>query len=336
MNVLLIGGSGNISPAIAAELISTGHDVTVFNRGHHRVEGARQIIGDRYEAKAFVQEMHRHTFDCVIDQICYTQTQAQDLVDAFAGRVRQLVFCSTVNTYIAPAPSYPVTENTPIGADPRFEYAYQKVLCEHLLSKAAADGAFHLTIVRPGATYNDQSTPISFVGDGRGLLYRIREGKPVIVLGDGSSLWGYAHRDDVGKAVAHAAGNEKACGQGYTIASMEVMTWEQIYTTIAEAMGVEPPEYVHVPYAVLDRLLNEECSWNALNFRFNNIYDCSKAAQDLDYRYTIPWREGARRILEAHRTIGDITAAYEHPRYDAMVQTIKAAYGTITLREGKA
>ncbi len=331
MRVLLIGGSGNISPAIAAELINMGHDVTVFNRGHHHVEGTKQIIGDRRNSKAFVEEMRKHSFDYVIDQICFREEEAQDLVDAFAGRVKQLVFCSTVNTYIAPAPSYPVTEETPIGADPEFEYAYQKVLCEKLLNKASEEGAFKLTIVRPGATYNDNFIPFAFVGDGLGLLYRIKAGKPIIVLGDGTSLWGHAHRDDVGKAIAHTIGNERAYGQGYTIATKEVMTWEQVYSAIAEVMGVKVPEFVHVPYFILDRFLNDEHSWNKLNFRFNNIYGCSKAERDLGYRYTISWREGIQRFVENHNKNGNITSEHEHPLYDTIVEKMKATYENLTL-----
>ncbi len=331
MNVLLIGGSGNISPAIVLELQKMGHDVTVFNRGHHPMEGTKQIIGDRYDSKRFVEQMKQYEFDAVVDQICYTEEQAQDLIDAFSGRIKQLVFCSTVNTYIAPAPSYPVTEETPIGADPEFEYAYQKVLSEKLLNRVAANGAFSLTIVRPGATYNDLYTPIAFVGDGYGLLARIKAGKPIIVLGDGASLWGYAHRDDVGKAIAHAVGNEKAYGESYTIAPKEVMTWEQIYSTIADVMGVPVPEFVHVPYFVLDKLLMQEHSWNKLNFRFNNIYDCSKAEKDLDYQYTITWREGVRRMLKAHEEVGDITLEKDHPLYDEIIRKVKEAYNNISL-----
>ncbi len=175
-------------------------------------------------------------------------------MDAFAGRIKQLVFCSTVSTYVAPAPSYPITESTPIGADPAFEYAWEKVQCEQILQAAAEKGAFRLTIVRPGATYNDSFTPISFLGSGAGLLYRLSQGKPVLLLGDGSSLWGHAHRDDVGKAIAHAAGNERAYGESYTIAAKEVMTWEQIYTVIAEEMGAPTPQLVYAPYFVLDAL----------------------------------------------------------------------------------
>ena len=329
MKVLLIGGSGNISPAIAAELLRLGHDVTVFNRGNHHVPGVKQIIGDRYDHDAFVAKMKAYEFDCVVDQICYTEAQARSLVEAFSGRIRQLVFCSTVNTYIAPAPFYPVTEQSPIGCDPEFEYGYQKVLCEQLLGQAAASGAFELTIIRPGCTYNDTSTPIHFVGTGKGLLYRLKAGKPIILLDSGASLWGHAHRDDVGRAIAHAVGNPKAYGEGYTLATPEVMTWEQVYTVIAEEMGAPKPEFVHVPYYLLDHFLGQEHSWNRLNFRFNNIYDSSKAARDLDFRYTITWREGVRRMLRYHEAAGDIDETCEHPLYDTIVERMKHAYQTL-------
>ena len=329
MNILLIGGSGNISPAIARELLAGGHRLTVFNRGHHPVEGAFQIVGDRNDHENFVRQMRGYEFDVVFDQICYTARHAEDLAEAFAGRIRQLVFCSTVNTYVAPAPSYPVTENTPIGADPAFEYAWQKVQCERILQAAAAKGAFALTIVRPGATYNDSFTPISFFGSGAGLLYRLATGKPVLLLGDGSSLWGHAHRDDVGKAIAHAAGNERAFGECYTVAAKEVMTWEQIYTVIAEEMGAPSPQFVCVPYFVLDSLTGEKNSWNKLNFRFNNIFDSSKAERDLGYRYTVSWREGVRRFLAENRRLGTICAAAEDPRYDDIVRRIQNMYSAL-------
>lgn len=329
MEILLIGGSGNISPAIARELLAGGHRLTVFNRGHHPVEGAAQMIGNRDDHEDFVRQMRGRSFDVVFDQICFTARHAQDLVDAFAGRIKQLVFCSTVNTYVAPAPSYPITESTPIGADPAFEYAWEKVQCEQILQAAAEKCAFHLTIVRPGATYNDSFTPISFLGSGAGLLYRLSQGKPVLLLGDGSSLWGHAHRDDVGKAIAHAAGNERAYGESYTIAAKEVMTWEQIYTVIAEEMGAPAPQFVYAPYFVLDALTGEKDSWNKLNFRFNNIFDCSKAERDLGYRYTVTWREGVRRFLAESRKSGVVCAAAEDPRYDGIVRKIKKMYSSL-------
>ncbi len=331
MNVLLIGGSGNISPAIARELTSMGANVTVFNRGHHDVPGTTRIVGDRYDLPDFVEKVRGKSFDCVIDMICYHPQDAQALVDAFAGRVRQLIFCSTVNTYSAPAPTYPVTEQTPIGADPAFAYAHDKALCEKLLERAAGEGAFELTIVRPGATLNDASTPIALLGDGRGLMHRLAAGKPVIVMGDGSSLWASAHRDDVGKAIAHAALNEKTYGEGYTIASEDAMTWERYYEIAAEALGAPKPTFAHIPWEILVKLAPEDCSWVGLNFRFNNIYSSAKAKRDLGFTQTISWAEIMRRSAALHKATGDIVKEHEHPLYDKVIRAYERAVRDIQL-----
>ncbi len=321
MKILLIGGSGNISPAVADELINMGADVTVFNRGNHKVPGTKQIIGDRYDLPQFIKKVSGHSFDCVIDMICYHPQDAKSLVDAFAGRIKQLIFTSTVNTYIAPAPAYPITEETPIGADPAFEYAYHKVLCEQLLQKAAADGAFKLTIIRPGATGNDASTPIALLGDGLGLMHRMLCGKPIMVMGDGSSLWAMAHRDDVGKAIAHAALNEKAYGESYTIASEAAMTWEQYYEIAAQALGVPKPVFAYIPWEIIVKLAPDDASWVGLNFRFNNIYSSAKAKRDLGFKQTITWQEMMQRSAAIHKAAGDITADKEHPLYDYIINT---------------
>lgn len=323
MKVLLIGGSGNISPAIAKELLAMGAEVTVFNRGHHKVPGTGQITGDRYDTEDFIRKVSAHSFDCVIDMICFHPKDAQALVDAFAGRVKQLVFCSTVNTYVAPAPFYPVTEETPLGADPAFEYAHEKLLCEQLLQSAAEKGAFELTVIRPGATGNDASTPIALLGDGLGLMHRMLAGKPIIVMGDGSSLWAMAHRDDVGKAIAHAVLNEKAYGQGYTIASEDAMTWERYFEIAAEALGAPKPDFVHIPWEILVKLAPEDCSWVGLNFRFNNIYSSAKAKRDLGFEQTISWEEMMRRSAKLHKEAGDLTADREHPLYDRIIQVYR-------------
>lgn len=319
MKVLLIGGSGNISPAIAAQLLRMGADVTVFNRGNHEVPGTHQITGDRYDLPDFIGKVAAHDFDCVIDMICYHPKDAQALVDAFSGRIKQLIFCSTVNTYIAPAPFYPITEETPIGADPAFEYAHEKVLCEQLLQSAAAKGAFALTIIRPGATGNDETTPIALLGDGLGLMHRMLSGKPIMVMGDGSSLWATAHRDDVGKAIAHAALNPKAYGEGYTIASEQAMTWERYYEIAAEALGAPKPSFVHIPWEIIVKLAPVDCDWVGLNFRFNNIYSSAKAMRDLGFKQTISWQEIMRRSCAKLLKEGALTKDDEHPLYDRII-----------------
>lgn len=325
MKVLLIGGTGTISLGVARELLRMGADLTLFHRGTSGLPGARHIAGDRYSSGEFLEKVRGLSFDCVIDMICYHAREAQDLVTAFSGNAKQVVFCSTVNTYRAPAPVYPVAENCPIGADPRFTYAYEKVLCEKVLQDAAEKGAFALTIVRPGATVRDDALPISFLGDGAGLMRRMLEGKPILVLGDGSSLWASAHRDDVGKAIAHAAGDPRTYGKGYTLASEAAMTWEQYYETAAEAFGAPRPEFVRIPWELLVDAFPEECSWAGLNFRFNNIYSCEEAKKDLGFVQTLFWKDIMERSATIHAARGDLAQAQEHPAYGRTVSAWKDA-----------
>lgn len=321
MKVLVIGGSGNISTAITAELLQMGAEVTLFNRGNQPIPHTHQIIGDRYHQKEFVSLVKNLDFDCVIDMICYHPQDAQALVDAFSSRVKQLIFCSTVNTYQAPASVYPITEEEKIHTDPRFTYAHDKELCESLLTEAAQNGAFSLTIIRPGATVWDDTLPIPLIGDGRGLMNRMLEGKPIILIGDGSSLWCTSHRDDVGKAIAHAVLNPKTYGQAYTIASERAITWEQYYEIAAEEFGAPKPKFVRIPWELLVRLTGDENSWIGLNFRFNNIYCCQKAREDLGFEETISWREIMRRSVQIHQKRKDICQEFENPEYDSIIKT---------------
>lgn len=325
MKVLLIGGTGTISLGVARELLSMGVDLTLFHRGTGGLPGVRHIAGDRYSSRDFLEKVKGLSFDCVIDMICYRSREALDLITAFSGNVKQIVFCSTVNTYLAPAPVYPVREDCPTGADPRFHYAQEKVLCERLLLNEADKGGFALTIVRPGATVKDDALPISFLGDSAGLMGRIITGKPIIVLGDGSSLWASAHRDDVGRAIAHTAGNPKAYGKSYTLASQAAMTWEQYYETAAQAFHAPKPEFIHIPWKLLVEAFPEECSWAELNFRFNNIYSCEKAKKDLGFEQTLFWKDIMERSASIHAVRGDLNLAPEHPAYDRTVSAWKEA-----------
>ena len=319
MKVLLIGGTGNISTATVRELKNMGADVTVFNRGTYKTEGVNQIVGDRYDTRDFISKVSPYRFDCVIDMICYEPKDAQALATAFAGKTEQIIFCSTVNTFAAPAPTYPITENTPVCTDPEYAYAHGKELCERLLTKAADNGAFKLTIIQPGATGNDTSLPVSFLGDARGLIYRMLNRKPILLFSDGATLWTMAHRDDVGKAIAKAVCNPLTYGERYILAAEEAMTWERYYEIAANAFGAEPPKFVYIPWETLVKLAPDDCSWVKWNFRFNNIFSCEKAKRDLGFSVTVSYEEIMRRAAAYHNKAGDISKEFEHPKYDGIV-----------------
>ncbi|MCU0519951.1 MAG: NAD-dependent epimerase/dehydratase family protein [Anaerolineae bacterium] len=321
MRTLIIGGTGNISTATARILADRGEDVTLYNRGRTGAPaGCKTIIGDRYDHAAFeAQVAEAGTFDCVIDMIGYDPEDVRSLVRAFSGRTEHLIFCSTVDVYTKPAKVYPIVESAERAPSPAFPYAYKKALCEHILEDAHAGGDFAVTIIRPAHTYQDSGSPIPLIGGGTHFFKRIRQGKPIIVLGDGTSFWGSAHRDDVGATFAVAAGKRETYGKAYHVTAEEIFTWEQLYQTVADVMGAPPISFVHIPTDLLGRIAPKAAAWSVVNFHYNNIFDNSAARVDLDYRYTIPWAEGVRRMIAWHDARGDVDSSPDDPLYNKIV-----------------
>ena len=328
MKVLIIGGTGNISTATARRLLARGDEVTLYNRGQRQVDlpGAyKTMIGDRYDHAAFEAQMAgADAFDCVIDMIGYAPEDVESAIRAFAGRVEQYVFCSTVDVYAKRPAGYPVTGDTARTPYPSFPYAFKKAQCERILEAAQARGDFALTILRPAQTYNDSSTPLPLIGPGAHFLRRVRQGKPILILGDGTSLWVASHRDDVGPAFAAAAGNPKTYGKSYNVTGDEVMTWERYYTVVGEVMGALPLDLVRIPTDLLGRMAPKAAEWCVENFHYNNLFDNSAAKADLDYRYTITWEEGVRRMVAWHDARGEIDNSPDHPLYDQIVSAWRA------------
>jgi nucleoside-diphosphate-sugar epimerase len=299
MRVLIIGGTGLISTAITRLLLERGNEVVLFNRGRTppRIPGGAQTIhGDRLEFEAFESRMaEEEAFDCVIDMVCFHPAEAESLVRAFSGRAGQVIFCSTVDVYARPADRYPMREDEP--QRPVSQYGLDKSRCETVLMRAHEAGDFQVTIIRPAYTYGEGGVIIHSFGWGTGYIDRLRKGKPIVVHGDGQSLWVCCHIDDVGAAFAKAAGNEAVFGRPYHVTGEEWMTWNQYHRKVAEAVGAPEPQLVHIPTDLLSSATGEHGEITRTNFQFNNIFDNAAARADLDFSYTVPWVDGVRRTV---------------------------------------
>lgn len=296
MRVLILGGTGVISTGITQLLVERGDDVTVFNRGIRpapasdrvtTVTGSRQSLDD-------LQRLAEQRFDAIIDMICYTLEDGQLAIEAFSGKVAQYLFCSTVDVFSAPAGVYPITEEHPREPSPRFPYAHQKAALERMLDAAAASGAFGLTILRPAATY--VANVVAPIGSTALYLQLLRNGEPLIIHGDGSTLWVATHRDDVAQGFVAALGNPKAINRSYNLQSEEFLTWERYWTIAAEAIGAPRPRFVHIPTDILSRMVPRMAEWCDVNFQYNNVISSEAARRDLGFSPTIKWSEGARAL----------------------------------------
>ena len=165
----------------------------------------------------------------------------------FHGRTRQYIFTSSASAYHKPVEQYLITEGTTL-ANPYWQYSRDKIACEEYLMKKYRETGFPVTIVRPSHTYDERSVPLGVHGKNGSwqVLKRMLEGKPVIIHGDGTSLWTITHNSDFAKAYCGLVGNIHAIGQAYHITSDESVTWDQIYQIIADSLGVEL-NAVHIP-----------------------------------------------------------------------------------------
>ena len=321
MKVLIIGGTGLISTSLTRQLLERGDDVTLYNRGQTEARvpaGARTIHGNRKDYAAFEAQIQSgESYECVIDMICFLPEEAESLLRAVRGKTDHLVVCSTVDVFARPVPGYPIPDDAPLGGVS--QYGKDKAQCERILMDAHARGDVPVTILRPAQTYGEGRDFIHVFGRGGGAWKRLRQGKPVIVHGDGSSLWVACHIDDVARAFAGAIKNERAYGRAYNVTGEEVMTWDEYTERAARGLGAPPPQIVHIPTDVLARVVPRKAKIIVENFRFHNVFDTSNARRDLGFRYTVPFEEGVRRTAAWLDERGLIEASDGDPWQDRVI-----------------
>ena len=298
-NILFVGGTGVISAAAAERALALGHRLTILNRGKSTgrpvPEGAEVLQADVRDASAVQEVLGAREFDAVADFIAFTPDHARASLELFRGRVGQYVFISSASAYQKPPARLPIVESTPLK-NPFWQYSRDKIACEELLFGAYRSEDFPLTVVRPSHTYD--RTKIAIVG-GWTDIHRMRAGLPVIVHGDGTSLWTLTHSRDFAKAFVGLLGRPQAVGESYTITSDEYLPWNQIYGLFARAARVPEPELVHVASETI-AAQSDELGPNLLGDRSHSVvFDNSKIKSLVpDYRATIPFADGAREIVD--------------------------------------
>ncbi len=324
MKVLFIGGTGIISSACVALAAARGIEVVVLNRGHATrplpatVSVLQGDIRDQATVSALLQNM---TFDVVANFVAFTPQHIETDLALFGGRTKQYIFISSASAYQTPPVHWPTTESTPLR-NPYWAYSRDKIACEERLTRAYREDGFPVTIVRPSHTYDQTSLPL----DGKyTVLHRMRAGKPVIVHGDGTSLWTLTHHRDFAKGFVGLLGNPHAVGEAIHITSDEVVTWNQIVDIIADAAGVTA-QIVHMPS---ERIAAFDAQWGAglLGDKAHSmVFDNTKIKRLVpEYVATIPFHAGAAEIIawyDSHPAAQQVDAVL-----DQLMDTMIAAYG---------
>jgi nucleoside-diphosphate-sugar epimerase len=296
MRVLFIGGSGIISSACTQTALEHGIELTLLNRGRSERSvppGAEVVTADIREPASVKAALGARTFDAIVDWIAFTPQHIETDIELFRGKTGQFVFISSASAYQTPPSTLPVTESTLLD-NPYWAYSRNKIACEERLVRAYREEKFPATIVRPSHTYDRTLLPMD---GGYTVVHRMRQGKRVVVPGDGTSLWVLTHHRDFAKGFVPLLGNSHAIGEAYHITSDEWLNWNQIFDIVAEAAGTKADK-VHIPSTAIAKLDPE---WGAglLGDKANSmVFDNSKIKRLVpDFAATIPFCRGAEEIM---------------------------------------
>jgi nucleoside-diphosphate-sugar epimerase len=294
MNVTVLNRGRTGQRALPDEVSLITGDVT-------DVQSVRTAIGDTY-------------FDAVVNWVTFTPEHVQRDIGIFSGRTGQYLFISSASAYQTPTTHLPITESTPLK-NPLRRYARDKIACEDLLATAYRNDDFPTTIIRPSHTYDQTALPFD---GGWTVVERMRLGKPVIVHGDGTSLWTITHSRDFAVGFVGLLGRDAAIGETFQITGDEAPTWNQIYGYIADAAGVTDPRLIHVSS---EAIAAAEPDWGGSllgDKAHSKVFDNSKLKRLVpEFGHNItPFKLGAQEVI----------AWYDaHPDHKVVDPTVDAA-----------
>ena len=323
MKALFIGGTGNISSACVELALSRGIDVTLLNRGtsgRSVPNGAQILTADIRDPQSVRAALGSRSFDVVAEFVAFTPEHIETDLELFRGHTGQYIFISSASAYQTPPAILPVTESTVLD-NPYWEYSRNKTACEERLVRAYREEKFPITIVRPSHTYSAPYVPVE---GGWTTIDRMLRGEPVIVHGDGTSLWTLTHATDFAKGFVGLMGNAHAIGEAFHITSDEWLTWNQIHEILAAAAGVKPT-LVHVPsdlIAAYDKAWGESLLGDKTH---SFILDNSKVKRLVpDFICTTLFSRGAEEIIAWHMT--DPARQQVDETFNALCDRILQAY----------
>lgn len=318
MKALFIGGTGTISMAITKMIAKDENwELYLLNRGNRNnnlPDGVKVINADINDVEAVKEAIKDLSFDCVGQFIGFVPEDVKRDISLFAGKTKQYIFISSASAYAKPCVDYRINEGTAL-ANKYWQYSRDKIACEDILMKEYRENGFPVTIVRPSHTYDDRKIPLGVHGKNGSfqVIKRMLEGKPVIVHGDGTALWTMTYNEDFAKGYTGLMANPHALGQAFQITSDETLTWNQIYSTIANILGVE-----YKPYYVTSEFLSSigDFEGTLLGDKSNSVvFDNTKLKNAVpDFKPTIRFEQGIKKTIDNVMSTPELQK--EDPEFD--------------------
>lgn len=298
MNILLIGGTGTLSKAVRDELLNhTDHRLTVLHRGHRPLpkhERLTELKSDIHDPNLSEILKDRY-YDVVIHFVLFHPDEVKPMVDLFTNRCGQFVFISTVAT-LNHEREFLISESTPRGNHQSL-YGQHKAAAEE---RFLAYPSFPVTIIRPAQTYSDDRIPLSIKPKHCWpVIERMLKNKPVLIHGDGQSLWASMHATDFAKALVPLLGLPETRGEIIHIQNPHAHRWIDVYMHLAKLLQLElKPIFISSislanasEYNLQETIVGDKM--------YSNLYDISKLKKfNPDFEPTIDVYQGLQLYLE--------------------------------------
>jgi nucleoside-diphosphate-sugar epimerase len=316
LDILIIGGTGNISWRLSRAAADAGWRVSVLNRGAPDRKrrpvppNCDLILADIRDPATTEKALGDRRFDAVVDFLCYNEQQARQAIDYFAPRAQHYIFISTTALYDRPVAKTPLTERSPILPS-GWDYALAKAAAERVFAEAAARDNFPVTVLRPGHTY-DTIVPEA-VGDGNWTNpWRLLHGKPVVLHGDGTTLWTLTHSADFARAIVEFLQSGHAPGETFHITADETHTWREITATVCREIGVTEPKICYRTTEEIDSVAPRYGNGIKWHKMWCDIYDNAKfKAACPTWRASVSLQDGIKETIGYYRRHPELMAPNE-------------------------
>lgn len=328
MKVLFIGGTGIISEGVSRRAIEDGHELYILNRGTRTQfipKGAKITTGDIRNIDSCVKALENFHFDVVVNWITFTPEHLKADIEIFTNKTEQYILISSASAYQKPPSNYIITESTPLE-NPFWQYSRDKIECEKIVLNEYNRTGFPVTIVRPSFTYGLSMIPAALNSWEHpwSLVDRMKNGKEIIVHGDGTSLWTMTHNEDFAKGFVGLFGNKKSIGEAFHITSDEVLTWDEIYKAIGRAAGVEP-NLIHITSDFIVSKAPELTGALLGDKTYSIVMDNSKIKSFVPgFKAVIPFAEGIKKTVEYYLKHPELCTVDNE--WDNLMDKIIAAY----------
>lgn len=301
MKILILGGTGVISREIVKQGLEKGYDITIFNRGKKGIEFPEQvkvISGDRNDIEDFRFKMNDIKVDTVIDMICFNDSAAKQTVEIFRNKAKQIIITSSIAAYDRPYKSYPLHEDKEIlSTNTDFKYGFDKAEMERYLQEEMGKDGAAITIIRPSLTFGDGAENFGILRQNRNIVRRIKEGKQVVMVGEGVIPWSFTFVEDLANGFILSCGNEKTYNKHFQITNDEQVLWEDIYKAVGKAVGTTP-KMVYINSGLLSEMYPSVCShlaFEKVHFSVCSIEKFQKAAPE--YKPQVTLEEGIKKLV---------------------------------------